>query len=226
MDRAKLEDEARYVYERYTREFVEGLGMCPWAARARAEGHVVERYLLDPEADESAALDVIAAFGADPDVEVGLVIFPQVMLDRADFERFVARLRELDVARHRPSRAPLALAAFHPDAEANTETPYRLVPFIRRTPDPTIQCVRVDVLDALRKEERGTNYVDPKGKDLATLMKLLKDRRPPLHERVAEMNRETLLAHGLDAARRLLDDILADRDLRYERLGVPPRSRP
>lgn len=223
-DEAALIAEARRVYGRYATEFVEDLRMCPWAARSRAEGHTEERYLLCEQPDDGAALEAIDAFAKDRRIEVGLVIFPRLSLGRPEFERWVARLRELDTARCRPERPEMALAAFHPDAEPNAETPYRLVPFIRRSPDPLIQCVRSSILDDLRKEEHGTNYVDPKGKDLLALFRSLQEKRPPLHERVAEMNRETLLGLGIERARALLDDILADRDRSYARFGVAARA--
>ncbi len=222
-DESALLAEARRVYGRYATEFVEGLKMCPWAARSRADGHTVEHYLLGEAPDEQAALAAIRAISDDPNVEVGLVIFPTARLDRPHFERWVAHLRELDKARCRPERPAMALAAFHPDAEPHTDTPYRLVPFIRRAPDPLIQCVRVSVLDALRRDEHGTNYVDPKGQDLMALFRSLQNRKAPLHERVAETNRDTLLEFGIARATALLDEILADRDRSYARLGVPPR---
>lgn len=221
-------EEARAVYRRYAVEFVEGLRMCPWAERSRADGHTREHYGFASGADEAEreALDALQDLGDDESIEVGLVIFPRLSLDRADFERLVASIRERDVARNRPARAPMALAAFHPDATPNAETAYRLVPFIRRSPDPLIQCVRVSILDDLRKGDRGTNYLDPTGQDLLALFRSLQEKKPPLHERVAEMNRETLLKHGLDRAEALLDAILADRDARYARFGVPPRRPP
>ena len=221
--------EARAVYVRYAREFVEGWRMCPWAERSRAEGHTVEHYLLDDVADEQAlenALDRLHTIGEDPNIEVGLIIFPRLRVDRPEFDRFVASLRERDVTRYRPSRAPMALAAFHPVAVASTETPYRLVPFIRRSPDPLIQCVRVAILDGLRKGDRGTNYLDPQGKDLLALFRTLQEQKPPLHERVAEMSLVTMFERGVAEAVALLDDILAERDARYARFGVPPRGTP
>jgi hypothetical protein len=219
----RLVAEARRVYGRYATEFIETLRLCPWAERARKEAHTEERYLTVDEPDDGATLEAIASLAADPAIEVGLVIFPKLMLGRAEFERWVGRIREQDVARARPARASFAMAAFHPDAEPHTETPYRLVPFIRRSPDPLIQCIRVSILDAMRKEEHGTNYVDPKGKDLMELFRSLQNKKPPLHERVAETNHETLEAHGIERARALLDDILADRDASYGALGVPAR---
>lgn len=218
--------EARAVYGRYAREFVESLRMCPWAERSRLDGHTAEHYLLDERLDDDAmeaTLDRLRAIGDDENVEVGLILFPRLAVDRVEFDRFVSQVRERDVARHRPTRAPMALAPFHPDATPNTETAYRLVPFIRRSPDPLIQCVRVSLLDELRKGDRGTNYLDPQGKDLLALFRSLQEKKPPLHERVAEMNLESLREFGIAEAEALLDEILADRDARYARFGVPPR---
>lgn len=214
------------MYGRYATEFIEAHRLCPWAERARAEGHTEERYLTFEAPDEAAMEATLAAIDAmakNPEVEVGLVIFPRLALARPDYERWVSRVRELDVARAKPGRAPFAMAAFHPDAEPHIDTAYRLVPFIRRAPDPLIQCIRVSILDAMRKEEHGTNYIDPKGQDLMALFKAMQNRKPPLHERVAETNLETLTALGLDRAGAQLDEILRDRDAAYAALGVPPR---
>lgn len=220
---ARFKAEAARVYGRYATEFIEALRLCPWAERSRAEGHTEERYLTGSEPDDAATLEAIGALAATDSVEVGLVIFPELALERADFERWVSRIREADVARARPGRAPFAIAAFHPDAEPRTDTPYRLVPFIRRAPDPLIQCIRVSILDAMRKGEHGTNYVDPNGKDLMEVWKALQNRKPPLHERVAETNLETLTEFGVEHARAMLDEILDDRDRSYAPFGVPPR---
>jgi len=224
---AELIENARAVYRRYATEFVEGMRMCPWAERARTDGHTVEHYLLADsiEGAMEATLDRLKAIGDDENIEVGLIIFPTLVAERVDFDRFVASVRERDVARHRPERAPMALAPFHPDASPNPETPYRLVPFIRRSPDPLIQCVRVSLLDDLRKGDRGSSYLDPHGKDLLALFRELQTKKPPLHERVAEMNHETLLEHGVERAEALLDAILEDRNARYAKFGISPRAR-
>lgn len=215
-DRA-LEAEARRVYARYVVEFVEAFNICPWAARARQEGRTRVEVVCRAEPDPRHALDAVASLSADPEVEVGLVLFPRLALPRAAFERFVGELRELDAARYGIAGPVMAMAAFHPDAEPRTETPYQLVPFIRRSPDPTVQLVRRSVLDAVRKKgDHGTAWIDPATLDLAAL--LATKPKPPLHERVAQANLETLTTHGLDAIEALFQDIRRDRDESYRAL--------
>lgn len=218
----ELTKEALRVYERYATEIVEGFDICPWASRARADGKVATRVVLADADAEGPALDVVLAVASDERLEVGLVIFPRLMIDRRGFDAFVAALRLRDAERWPNGRAPLVLAPFHPDADPNTETPYRLVPFLRRTPDPTIQLVRHSVLSALRKPgESGTDYVDLATVDLKALLAMKK--KPALHERVAANNLDTIKREGVDAVRAVMDDILADRNRSYARFGVPAR---
>jgi hypothetical protein len=210
-----LQAEALRLYRRYEEELVHALGLCPWAARARREGHVTERVLLDLEADSSGTARVVRALGDDPDVHIGLLLFPRLTIDRHGFQRFVSQVRD-EAARG--GDMPMALAAFHPDAEPDASAPERLVPFLRRTPDPTIQMVRCSVLDRVRAgESHGTDFMDPDTLDLHAL--LTTPPTVPLHERVAETNLARIREVGVDHVRGLLDDIRRDRDRSYSRLG-------
>jgi hypothetical protein len=214
-----LEREARRIYQRYEVEVVEAFGFCPWAERARKDGEVEVRVVLDDDdalaVDPTPALVAVEAHASAAHVAVGLIVFPRVTWSRDVFARFVARLRELHADAHRRS-PPMALAEFHPDAPADLGAAARLVPFLRRSPDPTIQCVRLSVLSALRRGEEGTDYVDLSTTSLAEL--LARPVRKPLHERVAEMNLENVCAHGVAAIEAVLADIRADRDAAYARV--------
>jgi hypothetical protein len=226
-DRA-LEAAARRVYGRYVEEFVETFDICPWAARARLEGRTRVEVVCDGTPDPRLALDAVASLSSDAQVEVGLILFPRLALDRAAFEAFVGELRELDAARYGIDGPAMAIAAFHPDAEARTESAYQLVPFVRRTPDPTVQLVRRSVLDSVRKKgDHGTAWVDPTTLDLASL--LASKPKAPLHERVAQANLETLTVHGLDAIEALFLELRRDRDESYRAIearfgSVRPRG--
>lgn len=215
-----LDREARRIYARYATEFVEALSLCPWAARARQDGHVEVEVVLESDANVEAALRAFEALTSEPHVEVGLVVFPRLTLDRRAFEAFVSRLREQDAARQGGSPA-MAAAAFHPDARADLTTAARLVPFIRRSPDPTIQLVRLSVLDAVRRpRDMGTAFLDPSTIDLRSF--ITTPVKPLLHERVAETNLEQLQARGVDAAEAILEDIQRDRDASYARILESP----
>ena len=84
-----------------------------------------------------------------------------------------------------------------------------MVPFLRRSPDPTIQLVRCDALSAVRGEPtNGTALVEswmlsPAG--------LAKEEVLGVRERIAT----------IDAA---LADIERDRATTYARLGLPPSA--
>ena len=131
------------------------------------------------------------------------------------FERFVGALRDADQARG----AAFAAAAFHPDAPADTSAPYRLVPFVRRSPDPTVQLIRRSALDAVRRPgDGGTGYVDPASiTDLEAFFR--NPPKPPLHERVAAANVETVTRVGVERLEAILREIRADRDASYAALG-------
>ncbi len=212
-----LTREATRIYLRYAVEFVEAHKLCPWAVRARKEGETDVRICLEDEAAFEAPLAEIAAAGADLDRAVVLVVFPRLELGRRAFERFVAELRERDTARSPIGGPPMAMAAFHPDAEANFEAPLRLVPFIRRSPDPTIQLVRRSVLEELRgPDDHGTGYVDPTQVDITKFLTMPKPK--PLHRRVAETNLETVQDVGVPALEETLAAIMRDRAESYGRL--------
>ncbi|MCA9574314.1 MAG: DUF1415 family protein [Polyangiales bacterium] len=220
---ADLEHEAIRLYARYEVEIVEAFTLCPWAERARREGHTRQLVLAGPPEPEAAlaAIDVLAA---DTAVEVGFLVYPTCTLSRVAFERFVSGLRSSDQQRG----AAFAAAAFHPDAHADLADPYRLVPFIRRTPDPTVQLIRRSALEAVRRPgDGGTGYVDPASiTDLVAFFQNPPKR--PLHERVAQANLEQVERVGVPTLEAVLADIAQDRERAYAALlgAAHPAVRP
>src|SRR4051794_27200135 len=151
IDESALRSEALRVYRRYMLEVVEGFKLCPWAAAARRDGHVVEQVILaENQADPQQSLKLLHDLEAQAATEIALFIYPDFELDRLGFEGFVRTVRERDAARYEVGGIPFAMAAFHPDAAADVKEPERLIPFLRRTPDPTIQVVRRTALDRVR----------------------------------------------------------------------------
>jgi hypothetical protein len=222
VDLRALEREALRVYGRYAAEVVEALGFCPWARQARQEGRVQPRVLTLEAPEPAAVLAVLAELEASEKTEIGLLIFPRLPLGRRAFARFVAELREADTARHGGRRPPFALADFHPEVEADTRSAERLVPFIRRSPDPTVQAVRHSALSSVRlSEDSGTRFVDP-GRLLDEPLEALKLPGEPLSRRVARANLRTVEALGVERVRTLTDGIIEDRDRSYARLGIDP----
>lgn len=218
----RLRAEALRVYRRYAVEVVEAMEFCPWAAKARREGVVRETVILAREEPLEAALAAIDDVASAEAIEIGLLIFPRLRLDRRTFERFVARVREADATRCAPQPIPLAMAAFHPDAAADLVAPSRLTPFLRRTPDPTIQLVRQSTLDSVRKHEQtGTAFLDPASLASMSIEELVQPAAVPMHERVAKANLDTVRRLGVAEIEAILADIRADRDRAYAAIGEP-----
>lgn len=212
---ARLAEEAIRVFRRYAVELVEDLGLCPWARAARREGRVREQVVLTPELDMARTLAAVDTF--DASVEIGIILFPRVAVDRSTFEQFVAEVRT-----HRP--APFAMAEFHPRARAVLDPPGAFTSFVRRTPDPTIQLVRQSALEHVRRGDKnhGSGYFDPAM--IETLLAATVE--PALHERVLDANRRTIAGLGLAEMSQRFDAIRQDRDASYARLfsrdsGIP-----
>ena len=204
--RAQWEEQTLRLYRRYEEEIVGACELSPWPTRVRREDRVGERVLLEEDAQDLApslvAIDELIAAG----VEVGLLLYPRAYVRRNLFEQFAAALNKAEVARRPLGKAPFVFAVFHPDAAPDLAEPERLIPFLRRTPDPTIQLLRSSVLDKVRATSpQGTQFVDP------TALKTLQASEPSLRERIASANLATTLRIGVDTLARRLDDILRDR---------------
>ncbi len=193
--------------------------MCPFAEGARKTAALERRVILDEDplaaslraADELAAIDRVA---------VAILIFPRHDAGVEAFDRFVAERRAADAARRpRGHAAPFAFAMFHPDAPYGLDTPDRLVMFLRRSPDPSVQLVRFSALDAVRSSAPSGKFlfdVTPRG--YAELER--RAQALPVSERIARDNFATVAAHGIARFLAILDDIRADRARAYARFGL------
>jgi hypothetical protein len=225
VDHEALRAEALRIHARYVTEVVEALGLCPWAEGARLAGHVRTEVVFGREGD-AAMLERLgerlAQLEGDPDAQIGLLVMPELTLGRIAMQHFTARLRES----YRPASREhaFAMADFHPDATAQLDSAQRLVSFIRKSPDPSLQLVRRSAIEAVRLgAEPGTRFVDA-----ATLtaqgLSALSSGAPSLSERVARANLRTVSDLGVAHVQGLLADIEADRDRSYTALGLslPP----
>jgi hypothetical protein len=215
MMQRQLEREALRLHRRYTMEIVEAFGLCPFAAHARTSGASTETVVLDRSPTIDSVLPVVRRLGDDASIDVAFVIFPRWDIDRRGLSRFVETLRSAHQAS--PGGLVMTMEGFHPVAEAQTETPGSLVPFLRRTADPVIQLTRLSVLERARQSSGGTTkYVDPATVDVAALLAAPPDRS--LHERISEANHQTVLREGVARIEAVLLDILRDRDATYARI--------
>jgi hypothetical protein len=190
--------------DRYLREFVEALRLCPYAKPCREAGRLQRRVVWSRE----QALPVIREIEALPDheVEVALMIFPAEPAtgdqSAREFTAFCASLRESMFAAHR-GEAPFYCVAFHPDLPRDLLDANRAVHFIRRSPDPTLQLVRASTLRAVRGEnEGGSRYVDTSRLSLEEAMALASPLS--LAERIAETNFATVQREGADRLEAML----------------------
>ncbi len=212
-------EAATRLYRRYQHEIVEAYGLCPWAEPARRAGKMRERILLQEDTSVTPTLETMAELARDPTVEVAVFIYPRlgpgIELSPTAFDRFVASVRDADAPMHPLGEIPFAMAAFHPHAPIDQRAPERLIPFLRRTPDPTIQIVRSTVLDRIRgNSPQGTSFVDGTTLDFSALV----HPPPPLRERIARANHDTVGAVGIEEVTRRLDAIRHDRDETYAKL--------
>jgi hypothetical protein len=197
------------MLERYLVEIVEAFELCPWARSAR-EGRdlAIAVAFGAPDVDTLArAGDGLLAGGA----RVALVVAPELDLD-------VAGLRAL---RDRvATRVPAAgIAEFHPDAALDLASPARLVPFLRRSPDPMLQLVPLALLAAVRGA--------PPAVDRTTQAQMLGGTAPAergdVAEHIAAANHARVTRTFSDIEARLAD-IARDRARSYARVGIVVRS--
>jgi hypothetical protein len=183
--------------DRYIREFVEALHLCPYAKTCRESGKL-QRRVLERQEDALPAMAEIEALPEDS-VEVALLIFPYAPAG----SEAAARAFESFCADLRPRLKAFYCVAFHPDLPRDLSDAHRAVQFIRRSPDPTIQMVRASVLRAVRgPDDGGTRVLDPSRMTLEQLMAVASPLS--LADRIAEANLEVLRREDPDRVEALL----------------------
>ena len=225
-------DVVHEVHERYLVDVVEGLGLCPFARHSRETGRVHRPVLWVDEAGPSAgdaAAALVSAATVDPCPEIVLLTFVDATgrFDDADtFDRFVAEVRES----YEPRSAPrYFMVGFHPRSgvprpgeEQRPTTKDTLVPVIRRSPDPVIQCVHGETLDRARAQaqeaahRRMLESVGDSDPVLRALLERSVQADSQLSSDIATANFEAVGAgEGRIKLEQLLEDIRAQRDRSY-----------
>jgi hypothetical protein len=231
-------DEAviQAIHDRYQREIVEGLNVCPFARRSRELGRVHRPVFVSSEAHEPSPSEVARALAelvaARADAEIVLLTFPVPPGHRwnrpQEFDRFLAELRSAWMELTSRARE-FYMVSFHPRLEPPAERPLTadsLISLIRRSPDPVIQCVDAGLLDRVRKQaqasarERMIAELEARDPALAALFAGSIAADPELSSDIARHNFDAL-GSGVGRERLLeaLADILAERDRVYGGAG-------
>ncbi len=207
------------VYERYAVEVVERFGFCPWARAARLSGNVRIELIFSANGDDLA--ESLAQLSALHDrsvrADIALFIYPLLGLGRLPFEGFVRQLRSAAEAQA-PKLDAFAMAAFHPAANVDTTDPDKLVPYVRRSPDPTLQLVRKSALSAIKGLTSGTEFVDLSTLSLSSLAALGQPGPKAVRDRIAEQNLTTVREVGAEAIDAILEDISREREAAHAAL--------
>lgn len=213
--RSALEREAFRANDRYLHEFLEKYAFCPYSREARRKGEV-HRYLhYCDQLDARPLVELMHQIAGDPRQVVAQVILPCIQVTAPDFARFVHQLTDFAHA-EMGTRDVLAVAPLHPALSFNEATPEALIPLFRRTPDPTIQWVRLDALESIYEgRENDTVFVEAGAID-AYLAK--NPKKTPLYETIAKTNAAMTKRLSVDVVVALLKDIADDAHGSYARL--------
>ena len=185
--------------DRYLREFVEALELCPFARKCRETGRLARRVLRGERPGEATAAAVRELeLTSEEQVEVALLIYPEFAGNVHAFEQFRDEVRR--------SLRLFYCVAFHPALPMDLSDANRAVSFLRRSPDPTLQLVRIATLDRVRSgRPAGSVYLDASQLSPDELRKL--EPPPSLSDQIAAANLRTLRRHDPVALSALLEAI-------------------
>jgi hypothetical protein len=216
-DYEALAREARRIYFRYAVEVVEEFTFCPWARSAREAGRVECNVVLGGSPTLETLLAEVQAADARTEIDVTLLIMPECSLSRIELRRLTSALHARYETVSGRGRTAHAIADFHPAAPLDQTSPERLVPFIRRSPDPTLQLIKHAALESARRGPQ-------EGTRAATLEMMLKGmvKEEPPHARIANANFRTLERLGSNPILAALELIAQDRLESYTRAGATP----
>lgn len=178
---------------------------------------------LPPAADAAARLlDVVTSH---PDAEIVLLTFvdPQDRIgDVREFETFVAGVREAYMALDGPVFFTVGFHRNSGEDGPDTLTKDSLVPLIRRSPDPVIQCVNAEVLERARRSAQAAAHkrlVETLGAKDPVLRAMIERSIQADSELSSDIAKHNFGSIGGGAGRaafeQKIEDILRDRDASY-----------
>jgi hypothetical protein len=198
--------EVRRLLDRYLEEIVESYDLCPWAHAARTGEELAVDILWGTPAIEAwvaAAMALLARAGT----RVAMVIAPELVVSPAEL-----RAVRHDVANQIKGAG---VAEFHPDAPLDHATPARLVPYLRRSPDPMLQLVPHELLAAVRTPQPRAAPLD----QIQMIRGGVAPARGDVGDRIAAAN-HTRVTRDVATLEARLVDIRADRATSYARAGI------
>jgi hypothetical protein len=198
--------EVRRLLDRYLVEIVEAYELCPWAKTARTGGELAVEILWGQPTSDAWLAAATQAF-VDPAIKIAMLVAPELRIERIAFHAVRDELAK--------RTGTLGIAEFHPDAPYDAKTPARLVPFLRRSPDPLLQCVPLALLDQVR----GPSLDVTRSEQIAMLVKAggIHAVKAPIADRIAAANHARVDEHAFEAT---LASIQADRTESYARVGI------
>jgi hypothetical protein len=205
------EAEVRRLLDRYIEEIVEAYDLCPWARAARTGGELAVAILWGtPSIDTfaAAATELLPPAGA---THVAMVVAPELVVTPSELRELRGEVAKLVTI--------AGVAEFHPDATLDATTPARLVPYLRRSPDPMLQLVPHAILASVRTPQPRYATLD----QLKALNDLAAAPKQDIGDRIAATNHARVAVDGAVIEAKLVE-IFADRDASYARVGIS-RSR-
>ena len=230
----ELRTEGERLLMRYLQEIVEPFSFCPWAKATRGRDE------LWVEIAVSTALATLAAQlgqfvrASEPVVEtaegtapigrgrpvatIGMIVFAASnMSSKKLLEVRDLLLAHAGVQEKLGAWPGLVIADFHPAAaEPDLRSPSRLLPFVRRSPDPMLQVARRTTIEAVSRG--GAIMIEPSAQ-LAALIGHKTLIGQSTADEIASRNFETMRAQAHEV-QAISDAIARDRAETYARLGL------
>lgn len=205
------EREVRRLLERYLVEVVERWSLCPWAFAARTRGELAVEIGWGASCTGEHAAHLARRGLERPGATVIMVVFPELVGGGPAIDA----LRD-EVARRVPEAG---VAAFGPHGELDVSTSARLVPALRRSPDPMLQLVPFAILDELRREMAPPPLPEREAQARA-LAGHAEDPAPSGMDGIARRNHAAIAPDRGEELDRVIGKIAADRAVSYKLVGI------
>lgn len=212
---AAIQAAASDANDHYITDFLEEHAFCPFSRGGRAQGQTVRYVHYASSTDVEPLLAYMAKAAENPKWMVVQVILPMIQIDAEVWVQFCNELTALGNGNLGTGSDVYAVAAMHPELRYQRCNPGAWIPLFRRSPDPTIQWVRLDDLESLYEGRSGkTRVVDPN--DLDALLQ--SEEQAPLFERITEANMAMAEKLGHERVEAALADFASAAQRRYQEI--------